>query len=209
MHLARRISLLAALAAVCTQPALSQKFTGTPFSADMKINARQQAGMTSGKMYAAAEKWRMDMSMNGREAIMIFDASSNMGYMLMPEQKMYMEMRADAPAPHGGPRAPRAKPMDPNNPCAGDANMTCQKTGTEVVNGRTTDRWDFTSKDKGENYTAWVDQKLHFPIKTQNSQGEGMELTNIQEGAPPASVFEIPSGYKKFDMGGMMQGIPR
>jgi hypothetical protein len=32
-----------------------------------------------------------------------------------------------------------------------------------------------------------------------------MELRNIKEGPQPASLFEIPSDYTKFDMGSMMQ----
>jgi len=31
------------------------------------------------------------------------------------------------------------------------------------------------------------------------------ELRNIQEGSQPASLFEVPAGYTKFDMGSMMQ----
>jgi len=30
-------------------------------------------------------------------------------------------------------------------------------------------------------------------------------MRNIQEGAQPASLFEIPAGYTKMDMGSMMQ----
>jgi hypothetical protein len=94
--------------------------------------------------------------------------------------------------------------MDPSNPCADSDDMTCSKVGTEMVNGRSADRWEFTSKsDKENRYTAWVDEKLHFPIKTQSSSGDGMELTNIREGEQPASLFEVPSDYRKFDMGGM------
>ena len=31
------------------------------------------------------------------------------------------------------------------------------------------------------------------------------EMQNIKEGPQPASLFEIPAGYTKMDMGGMMQ----
>ena len=204
MDLNKRTLLLAALAlalmvpAAFAQPAL----TGTPFSADMNMTTKGERGVMNGKLYAGQGKWRMDMQMQGQQAMMIFDASSQVGYMLMPAQKMYMEVHADRPGM--GPRLPKAKPMDPSNPCADNPDMTCTKVGKEMVNGRSTDRWEFTSKkDKDNTYTAWVDEKLHFPIKTQTSEGEGMELSNIQEGPQPASLFEIPSGYTKFDMGGM------
>ena len=40
-----------------------------------------------------------------------------------------------------------------------------------------------------------------------HKEGEngGGELRNIQEGTQPASLFAIPAGYTKMDMGGMMQ----
>ena len=53
---------------------------------------------------------------------------------------------------------------------------------------------------------VWIDQKLHFPIKSV-SEDSTWELTNIKEGEPDASLFEIPAGYHKMDMGGMMQGM--
>ncbi len=58
----------------------------------------------------------------------------------------------------------------------------------------------------GKVSNIWIDQKLHFPIKTV-SEDSSWELSNIKEGEPSASLFEIPSGYQKMDMGSMMQGM--
>jgi len=41
-------------------------------------------------------------------------------------------------------------------------------------------------------------------IKTDHGSGS-FELRNIQEGSQPASLFEVPVGYTKFDIGSMMQ----
>jgi hypothetical protein len=41
-------------------------------------------------------------------------------------------------------------------------------------------------------------------VKWQGKDSGG-ELRNIQEGSQPASLFEVPAGYTKMDMGGMMQ----
>jgi hypothetical protein len=59
--------------------------------------------------------------------------------------------------------------------------------------------------NKGEKSHIWVDTKLRCVVKTDGGTGGGIELRNIQEGSQPASLFEIPSGYTKFDMGSMMQ----
>jgi hypothetical protein len=42
-------------------------------------------------------------------------------------------------------------------------------------------------------------------IKTAGGTGGGIELRNIQEGSQPSSLFEVPAGYMKMDMGAMMQ----
>jgi hypothetical protein len=85
--------------------------------------------------------------------------------------------------------------------------MTCKNLGTETVNGRSCDKWLLTSKN-GSSTTTWVDQKLHFPIKTQTSEGNSFQLINIKEGDQPASLFAPPSGYRKIDLGSMMGGRP-
>jgi hypothetical protein len=42
-----------------------------------------------------------------------------------------------------------------------------------------------------------VDQKLNFPIKYRQADGTTLEYSNIHEGQPDASLFQIPSGYQK------------
>ncbi len=76
--------------------------------------------------------------------------------------------------------------------------------GNEQVNGRSTVKYEGTDS-KGEKGSVWLDSKVRFPIKWQGKDGSG-ELQNIQEGPQPASLFEIPAGYNKFEMPqGMMQ----
>jgi hypothetical protein len=41
-------------------------------------------------------------------------------------------------------------------------------------------------------------------VKWQGKNSDG-ELRNIQEGTQPAGLFEIPAGFTKMDLGGMMQ----
>jgi len=160
----------------------------------------------NGKVYFNGSKMRMDMTGGGHNMAMIHDMPGKVSYMLMPEQKMYMEMRAGQNMMQRGPKMPDLKSYDPEHPCASEPDMICEKAGSETVNGRSTDKWIFKHKNNSEMTTAWVDKKLHFPVKTMGSDGSEMDLTNIQEGKPSASLFEIPAGYRKFDMGAMMGG---
>ena len=69
---------------------------------------------------------------------------------------------------------------------------------------------DFSAEIKsaeGETSQFRIDPKLAFPVKWQAKNGGG-ELMNIQEGAQPASLFEVPAGFQKLDMGGITGQIP-
>jgi len=90
------------------------------------------------------------------------------------------------------------------NPCANEEGVTCKKVGEETVNGRDCDKWEFTSKDASNNRTAWIDKKLHIPVRSVSAD-QTVEFTNIKEGPQDKSHFELPSDYQKFDpamMGG-------
>ncbi len=80
---------------------------------------------------------------------------------------------------------------------------TCHKVGTETVNGRSAVKYEGTNSS-GEPSSVWLDPKLRFPVKWQGKSSAG-ELRNIQEGTQSASLFEIPAGYTKMDIGNMMQ----
>lgn len=203
----RRFAVAVIFTFLFASSAVAQFPSGIPqFSADMQATGR--GGGMNGKIYFGDKKMRFDMNMGGREQYMIHDMATQTSYMVMPQQKMYMEMHANAMGGRGpGARMSQIKPVDPANPCSMDENYTCKKEGTETVNGRSCDKWVFTSKNNAsDTRTVWIDQKLHFPIKTVGSEGETWEMSNIQEGTQPASLFEVPSGYQKMDMGGMMGG---
>jgi Domain of unknown function (DUF4412) len=179
-----------------------------PFSADMQFSSTRGGTMTrdmKGKLYFSSSHIRMEMQAGPRGgSIMITDFKTQTTDILMPEQHMYMEHKADEMAGRRPGMMPNIKPLrDPSNPCAGEEGMTCKKVGVESVNGRTCDHWQITDKN-GKVSNVWIDQKLHFPIKTV-SEDSSLELSNIQEGEPSASLFQIPPGYTKMDMGSMMQ----
>jgi outer membrane lipoprotein-sorting protein len=200
-----RASLAVCVLGLIVSTAHAWQMAPQPFSADM-TTATAKGEKVPGKFYFAPPKMRMDMSTRGHESAIITDSKTQTSDILMPEQHMYMEMRAGQAAPMA-PNVPKFDTsLDPSNPCAARTDVTCKKVGTESLNGRTCDKWEFTDK-KGATTTTWIDQRLHFPIKTINSDGSSVEFSNIKEGAPSASLFEIPAGYRKLDMG-MMGGRP-
>lgn len=175
-----------------------------PFSADYSTTPANGADKVTGKMYFSMPRMRMDSSARGQNVVMIVDSTAQVMYMIMPAQQMYMEFSTNQPSPmtSHAPYTPTA--FDPSHPCAADA--TCKKVGTETVNGRVCDKWVITNK--AGTSTAWIDQKLLFPIKTIGTNGSVFELSNLKEGKPEASLFEVPAGYRKMEMPAMGGGRP-
>jgi len=170
------------------------------FSADT-IMKSPKTGSMQGKIYLGGTKQRMDMTVNGETHSMIADMQRKVGYSIKHSQRMYMEMNYAGFAK----QMPDIRSYDPNNPCANQSDTKCKRVGTELINGRLCDKWEFTG-GMGGTRTVWIDQKNHLPIKSASADGSTFEMQNIKEGAQPASLFEIPAGYRKLDMGGMMQG---
>lgn len=162
----------------------------------------------NGKIFfnGADHKIRMDMQAHGQNVSILADAGNEANpksTMIMHDRKMYMEMNAYGAGPGMRQKAPQVHVYDPNNPCATEEGTTCKKLGVETVNGYVCDKWQFTGKDS---QTVWIAQQLHFPIKTQSEDGGTVEFTNIKTGPQDASLFQVPAGYQKFDMGAMMGG---
>lgn len=171
------------------------------FSADMKTTGKGMA--STGKIYLGGPKVRMEMMAQGHQSIVIADSQRKMSYILMPAQHMYMEMSTEG---KGQKRSQDWRTYDPANPCANMTDTTCEKLGTGLADNRLCPKWKFTNTKQGTSSTTWVDQKTGIPIRTETSEGTVTEFTNIKEGPQSPSLFEIPAGYSKMDMGAMMQG---
>lgn len=178
----------------------------SPFSADMQFSSGKSGREVSGKIYITPEHMRMDMQTQGSGVIVITNFSTKIVDTLMPQQHMYMEFNGNDMQGKRPGMAPNLKPFrDPSNPCAYEEGASCKDLGSEQMNGRSCEHWQITDKN-GKVSNVWIDHKLRFPIKVVSADST-VELSNIQEGAPSASLFQIPAGYQKMDMGNMMQGM--
>jgi hypothetical protein len=182
----------------------------TEFSADIVNHDSHKADKSPAKVYFGKDKMRFD----GRDSSdprgggsVIFDLNKQSWVILMDKQHMYMEMPTAMMENRGMFEFFRSGDVD--NACSDwlklDRNKggTCHKVGSETVNGRNTVKYEGTNT-KGESSSVWLDSKLRFPVKWDEKNGGG-EMQNIKEGPQPASLFEIPAGYSKFDMGNMQR----
>jgi OOP family OmpA-OmpF porin len=172
--------------------AYSNAASASEFTADM---IQSEGGdTTTGKIYVKDSRYRMDLEEDGREIFVIVDQNAGVTRVVMPEEKMYMELGSQEPA---------SLMNDPFQGSKYTASTGDSKhLGTETVNGYQCDKY-LVSMNGQDVMTQWVSQKLGFPIKIvmDVSKGTFVELRNIQEGPVDDALFDIPSGYTERTMG--------
>jgi hypothetical protein len=183
------------------------------FSADYVDTATEKGQRTTARIYATKDKMRIEPQGPAAQGYaVILNFSNHTTYSLMPEQRMYVEFPQNE-GPAGRYTRELYRPSDVENSCTewlklpANRGGTCKKVGNETVSGRSTVKFEGTNA-KGETGYAWVDRKIGFPIKWQE-KNDTWELHNIKEGSQPASLFEVPSGYQKFQMPAGMQNMQR
>ncbi len=196
----RRKFLSPALLIIFAACAFAQLPSVPQFSGDMKMTAAGQH--STGKIYWGNGKVRLDMDAAGHDVTMVQDLPRKTSYMILHQQRVYMEMGAGNSGGHM--QTPDLMRYDPNDPCAAEPGYTCKKLGSEMINGRSCDKWEFAGPNGSR--TVWIDRKLHFPIRTMSPEGGEMDVTNVKEGPQPASLFQVPAGYTKMEMGGVNPG---
>ena len=169
------------------------------FKANVKMVDASDGSKSAGMMYFGGAKMRTELTKDGQNIVVLADPVAKSQLILMPDDKMYMQM----PMGQGPVNVSISGPSDPTNPCSGGSGATdCVKGETETINGHRAMRWDYTSAE-GVRTRAWVSPTLRFPVKTEDDNGGAMELSNIAVGPQPANLFTVPAGFTKMDFGGM------
>jgi hypothetical protein len=171
--------------------------TAADFSADVIHQGKGYTGQS--KIYVQGRKIRMEPK--GQHQYTITRGDLNKTWVVMPEQKMYMESKYD----------PSQVPQEKVR-----GEMSRKLVGTETIDGHSSKKYEVTYKNDGgvmKSY-QWMATDINFPIKTAAIDGSwSMEYRNIRMGSPPDSLFELPKGYQKMAMppypGGMMPGKGR
>ncbi|MFZ0297650.1 MAG: hypothetical protein WAM13_04820 [Candidatus Sulfotelmatobacter sp.] len=178
------------------------------FSAEI-VDLQKSGTPTMARIYFAKDKMRIEsQTASAHGSAVIINYATQTGDVVMAQQHMYMEMPMQAQSQRMGYASAFFRAGDVENACGdwqkmGHEGSSCHKVGAETVNGRSTVKYEITNAS-GDVSHFWLDPKLRFPVKWEGKSNSG-ELRNIQEGAQPASLFEIPAGFTKMDLGGMMQ----
>ncbi len=159
------------------------------FSADM---ISEIGGQTmSAKTYVSDQKVRTEIM----GMIQITRLDRNVSYTLMPEQNMYME-----------------QPIDPSAMAQAGGTIPGEvervEMGSEQIEGRDTKRVRITYAANGQSHTMdqWIDGSGMI-AKVASADGKwAMTYKNVELGAQPAELFEVPAGYQKMMMPAMPGG---
>lgn len=170
------------------------------YSADATVE--NEDGTTKQKVFVTPTKERKEMlTGSGEGAVQIFRYDNKVMWMLMPSEKMYMEHSIG-----GG----QSKNSDASQWTYEDTAM-----GEETLNGlKVTKYKTIATSTDGKKYGgfSWrtkegINVKQDLLYKEGNEKKRMLtELSNLQVGRQDPKLFEIPDGFTKFDMGGMIGG---
>jgi hypothetical protein len=165
------------------------------YSADRVVETA--AGTMEGKVYSALGKERSETNAGGMQSVMILRRDKQLGWMLMPAQKMYQQLDF-AKAQHQAGAAP-----------ADQVEITA--AGSESVEGHDSTKYKLRMKDGSAGGFIWISAQ-GIPVKMDmlsKSDGEKtritMTLKNLQIGPQDPQLFELPADYSP--MPGMAGGL--
>jgi outer membrane lipoprotein-sorting protein len=171
------------------------------YSADFLMKVTQGQDVESmtipGKIYYSKGKERRETEMMGHKSISIRRDDKKLFWILMPEQRMYMEHSLVE--------------QQQEDPTAAlyDGDMEIIKLGQEKVNGVMTDKYQMTMTDPQEEPIEgfiWL-SKENVPIRLKGTSQEEndtshftLDTTNLKFSPQPLSLFEVPADYQRMQM---------
>jgi hypothetical protein len=203
VKLSTRLLLAATAALSLSVSAIAQVPQATPFSADAQIKYElgESPQQWHGKLHVGSEHMRFEIETanpSDQRPILLTNFATQTDDVLLPAMKAYIEHPIGDPHSRGPALVMRdLRAYDPGNPCANQTKISCKKIGVESIGGRSCDHWELDGQ--GRTLNVWLDQKLHFPLKTVTEDAT-VTLSNIKEGAPASTLFQIPADYKKANM---------
>ena len=199
----RKICFILILTIVVAIPVVFVSHAGTPivpipFSADYTVTDESGELIENGRYYIGAEGVRMEIESDGESIVTITNLHKGLHFVIMEEEKMYIENAIFTGEGESFTKEDLLSEMGIGNPCPVKHSKT-KHLGSEVINGRTVEKWECHDTAEDEVITIWFDTRLKAGIKTE-CDGEIFEFHNIREGGLSSDLFNVPAGYMKFAM---------
>jgi len=220
------VKLLPLLLALAGAAATASTLSAQAFEGRIKMSMKEGSSKPMTVEYAMKQDLvRMDIPVDGGMA-----ASSIVNFpkkeiiMLMPEQQMYMVMPMQDVADASKAAAKDTVQLEKTNETETILGYTCTKYIARDRDG-TTEIWaaegiglfaglGSSNPMKPSPRNAWeteLAEKGFFPLRVVGKTRAGrerfrMEAVSIDRQTLADSLFAVPAGYERFDMGGMMKG---
>ncbi|CQR74856.1 hypothetical protein SOV_08770 [Sporomusa ovata DSM 2662] len=159
------------------------------FSADI-VSSDDGKTIKKEKIYMTNSKVRVETD----EMVNILRMDKKLVWMLMPEDRMYMEQEFNLATAKNQKQTPTAEP-----PADEDEKIFILR---ETVNGYVADKYQINAKKQDSHY-IWLssDPGIMMQVKTAAIDGSWwQEFRNIRLGEPDPVLFEIPDGFSKMSM---------
>jgi hypothetical protein len=183
------------------------------FSAD--IVSRDATGAVSGgigKLYMADRKVRIEAP-DLADGFFLVDSGREAAVFVRPAQRLVMDAKQSTPLTQ------IFLPVDPKDPCpewraaaieagvaGADGDWRCERIDTSLSDDRSKIEYRVLSPD-GQTSDRWIDSALSVAVKLRTGDGRTIALEHEQFEKQPASLFEIPTGYRKFDPQALIERI--
>lgn len=190
--LALAVTALALAPAVCAAQEFSADVVLTPVPGNPDAGAARAVAPTvhSARLYVNKDLMRFE-SQGVTGQTMIVDDANQTTVALFPKQKSYQPLGSRPPQYF---RVSDAERACPDWQKAVGRKISCEKLGSDVVDGRRSVKYSRRTSSGSEEY-VWIDPKLKYVIKWRTSQTEA-QLRNIQQGPQSADLFAVPQSYE-------------
>jgi hypothetical protein len=178
------------------------------FSADWVDSSARSGTPKRNRVFGQNDKIRLEMyddpGARAPSGIVLTDFAKHTALVVVPAQHMSMEMDASKVSFANPMVWQLFRPDSVEDACGSwlkiaaehRMQMTCRKIGAEMINGRSTTKYQIGGSRSG---FLWVDQQLRILLKME-AEGTHFELQNVKEGLQSPNLFEIPAGYRTMDV---------
>ncbi len=128
------------------------------------------------KMYVGKDMVRTETVLNNTLLIEIAKTKEQLRIFMVPEDKTYMQQKGSGPAISVAPDESAS-----TKPCAGMRDTNCKLLGTEKINKRQAEKWEFTANQGGQVYLSlhWIDVEHRMLVREFFPDGTFAELTPV------------------------------
>lgn len=186
-------------------PAFAGPGINAEYSAEEVVETADSATKT--KVYSTPTMERREMSEGGQQMISIARHDKKVTWMLMPEEKMYMETPIGQSAEKKEEKTDLSAYKIEQTPMGQETlNGIVMNKGKMIMTGKDGSKMGGFMWTTKEGIIAKMDA---LSVEKAKKDRFKLEMTNLKIGKQPANLFEIPKGYEKMDMGAMgaMEGM--